>query len=187
MCSCWFQTVLNNLHEMYVSSNRAIDNWLLFCSAAAQTFIIDVLKGNYGMNKYIGNTDMSCHKPKIVKVSLKAAFIVVEFYCFDHFTWNKDKLYWRVNCFLQEPDFFKMYILELNWKIVPCFLGGQVYASLLSLVFFIWYFFCLSSKGFCRFSTPESFDDECCFSSLASSTRAVGLEGLNLLRINYAS
>ena len=80
-----------------------------------------------------------------------------------------------------------MYILELNWKIVPCFLGGQAYASLFSLVFFIWYFFCLSCKGFCRFSTPESFDNECCFSSLASSTRAVGLEGLNLLRINYAS
>ena len=38
------------------------------------------------MKKYIGKTDMSCHKPKIVKVSLKAAFIVVEFYCFDHFT-----------------------------------------------------------------------------------------------------
>ena len=53
-----------------------------FCSVAAQTFTIDVLKGNYGMNKYIGKTDKSYHKPKIVKVSLKAAFKVVEFYCF---------------------------------------------------------------------------------------------------------
>ena len=83
--------------------------------------------------------------------------------------------------------FFKIYILELNWKIVPCFFGGQVDASFFSLVFFIWYCFCLSCKGFCRFSTPESFDNECCFSSLACSIRAVGLEGLNFLGINYAS
>ena len=29
-CPCWFQTVLNNLHEIYVSSNWAIDNWQFF-------------------------------------------------------------------------------------------------------------------------------------------------------------
>ena len=123
--------------------------------------------------------------PKLWKYHLKQHSKLLNFIFFDHFTWNNDKLCWRVNCFFARTWFFlKMYILELNWKIVPCFLGGQVYASLFSLDFFIWYCFCLSCKGFCCFSTP---DNECCFSSLTCSTRAVGLEGLNLLRINYAS
>ena len=55
---------------------------MLLLHIAAQTFIIGVLKGNYGMNKCIGKIEKSYHKPKIVKVSLKAAFKVVEFYFF---------------------------------------------------------------------------------------------------------